>query len=72
MIADMARRNFIFLISLLSGVAMADTPNLSLSGFAYNTYFSDSDFHRSRSVIAGNFDADWSRFAIRGQVSNSD
>lgn len=54
----------------LVGSVFADEPNFSVSGFAYNTSFSNSSFQNSRSIVAVNLDADYAGFAARAQVGS--
>lgn len=73
----------VFLISLfVSASAIADDntseyllnnePHTSITGFVYNTTFSDSNWHDNRTVAAVNLDFDYGNFAARAQIGTYD
>lgn len=73
----------VFLISLLVSTSVfADDnspeyllnkePHTSVTGFVYNTTFSQSNWHDNRSVAAVNLDFDYGNFAARAQIGTYD
>lgn len=59
----------LFLINILiAGCAFADEPNANVTGFIYNTSFSDSKFQNNKTLGAVNIDADYNNFAARVQL----
>lgn len=50
----------------------SDDANISLSGFVYNTTFSDNDWHDNRTVLSINGDFDYGVLAFRTQLSTTD
>lgn len=68
---------FVRLISLISILllcanAYSNEIGLNVSGFVYNTTFSDNRFHDNRTIAAVNVDADYEKFAIRTQLASTE
>lgn len=54
----------------ICSIANANEIGFNYSGYVYNTTFSDSGMHNSRTVMAINLDTDYSNYAIRTQIAN--